>query len=83
MGDLNSRRGHILGTDSDGDGFGTRVRATVPQAELHLYGTKLSSLTHGRGVFKRKFKSYEFAPPEHAKKVIDAAAKEKAEVEAE
>jgi elongation factor G len=83
MGDLNSRRGHILGTDSGGDGFGTRVRATVPQAELHLYGTKLSSLTHGRGVFKRKFKSYEFAPPEHAKKVIDAAAKEKAEVEAE
>jgi elongation factor G len=83
MGDLNSRRGHILGTDSAGDGLGTRVRATVPQAELHLYGTKLSSLTHGRGVFKRKFKSYEFAPTEHAKKVIDAATKEKAEEEAE
>jgi elongation factor G len=79
MGDLNSRRGHILGTDASGDGLGTRVRATVPQAELHLYGTKLSSITHGRGLFTRKFQSYEFVPHEHAKKVIDAAAKEKEE----
>ena len=77
MGDLNSRRGHILGTEAAADGLGTRVRATMPQAELHLYGTKLSSLTHGRGLFSHKFKSYEFAPPDHAKKVIDAAAKEK------
>jgi translation elongation factor EF-G len=45
----------------------------VPQAELHLYGTKLSSLTHGRGTFRRAFKSYEFAPPDHARKVIDQA----------
>jgi elongation factor G len=83
MGDLSSRRGSILGTDSDGNGLGTRVRAVVPQAELHLYGTKLSSITHGRGTFTRKFKSYEFMPHEHAQKVIDAAAKEKAEEEKE
>ena len=82
MGDLNSRRGHILGTDT-ADGVGTRVRATMPQAELHLYGTKLSSLTHGRGWFTRKFQSYEFAPHDHAKKVIDAASKEKQEEETE
>jgi elongation factor G len=79
MGDLNSRRGQILGTDSAGEGMGTRVRAAIPQAELHLYGTKLSSITHGRGTFTRKFQSYEFVPPEHAKKVIDAAAKERAD----
>ena len=79
MGDLSSRRGHILGTDSDGNGLGTRVRAVVPQGELHLYGTKLSSLTHGRGTYTRKFQSYEFMPHEHAQKVIDAAAKEKSE----
>ncbi len=79
MGDLNSRRGQILGTNSADDGLGTRVRATVPQAELHLYGTKLSSITHGRGIFTRKFQSYEFVPHEHAKKVIDAAEKEKEE----
>ena len=83
MGDLNSRRGHILGTDTLPDGLGTRVRAVVPQAELHLYGTKLSSITHGRGTFTRKFKSYEFAPHDHAKKVIDSAAKEKEEELAE
>jgi elongation factor G len=79
MGDLNSRRGQILGTDAAGDGLGTRVRALVPQAELHLYGTKLSSITHGRAIFTRKFQSYEFVPGEHAKKVIDAAQKEKTE----
>jgi elongation factor G len=79
MGDLNSRRGQILGTDSAGEGLGTRVRAAIPQAELHLYGTKLSSITHGRGTFTRKFQSYEFVPPDHAKKVIDAAAKERAD----
>ncbi|MNC98785.1 elongation factor G [compost metagenome] len=55
------------------------MRALVPQAELHLYGTKLSSITHGRAVFTRKFQSYEFTPAEHAKKVIEAAAKEKSE----
>ncbi|HYV97479.1 MAG TPA: elongation factor G [Gemmatimonadaceae bacterium] len=79
MGDLNSRRGQILGTDAAADGHGTRVRATMPQAELHLYGTKLSSITQGRATFTRKFQSYEFVPPEFAKKVIDAAAKEKQE----
>jgi elongation factor G len=75
MGDLNSRRGHIHGTDTLDDGQGSLVRAVVPQAELHLYGTKLSSLTHGRGTFRRMFKSYEFAPPDHAKKVIEASGK--------
>jgi elongation factor G len=83
MGDLNARRGHILGTDVSTNGVGTRVRATVPQAELHLYGTKLSSITHGRGMFTRKFQSYEFMPAEQARKVIEAAAKERAEQAAE
>jgi elongation factor G len=79
MGDLNSRRGQILGTEPAGDGHGTRVRAIVPQAELHLYGTKLSSITHGHGTFTHKFHSYEFMPHESAKKLIDLAAKEKEE----
>jgi elongation factor G len=77
LGDINARRGHILGTDVGNNGNGTRVRATVPQAELHLYGTKLSSITHGRGMFTRKFHEYAFAPAEHAKKVIDVAAKQR------
>src|SRR5687767_15767840 len=40
LGDLSSRRGHILGTDSLPGGI-SRVRAVVPQAELHLYATDL------------------------------------------
>src|SRR5215216_5145522 len=55
LGDLSARRGHILGTDSAGDGRGTRVRAVVPQAELHLYATDLNSTTHGRATFTRHF----------------------------
>ena len=78
MGNLSSRRGHILGTES-ANGGGTVVRGHAPQAELHLYATDLSSMTHGRGTFSRKFHGYEQMPPEAANKVIDEAAKEKKE----
>jgi len=80
MGDLSARRGQILGTES-ADGGGTRVRAYVPAAELHLYATDLNSMTHGRGTFSRRFHGYEQVPPEVAQKVIEAAAKEKKEKE--
>jgi elongation factor G len=76
MGDLSSRRGHILGTESAGDGRGTRVRAIVPQAEMHLYATDLHSKTHGRATFLRKFKGYEQVPHEAAQKVIEESSKE-------
>ncbi len=80
MGDMSSRRGHILGTEAEADMPGvTRVKAIVPQADLHLYGTKLSSLTHGRGYFVHRFHGYENMPAEHASKVIEAAAKNKKE----
>jgi elongation factor G len=77
MGDLSSRRGHILGTEPADDGNFTRVRAIVPQGDMHLYATKLSSLTHGRAVFAQRFHGYEHMPGEHAAKIIDAAAKAK------
>jgi elongation factor G len=76
MGNLSARRGHILGTES-ANGGGTIVRGHAPQAELHLYATDLSSMTHGRGTFSRKFHGYEQMPPEAANKVIDEAAKER------
>jgi elongation factor G len=75
MGDLSSRRGHILGTEPVDDTGLTRVKAVVPLADMHLYATKLSSLTHGRGTFSQKFHGYEYMPHEHAQKVIDHAAK--------
>ncbi|MGQ0765762.1 MAG: elongation factor G [Gemmatimonadota bacterium] len=81
MGDLNQRRGRIMGTDSAGDGHGSRVRAIAPQAELHLYATDLNSLTHGHGTFTRKFHAYEQMPAEAAARVITDAARHKKEDE--
>ena len=78
MGNLSSRRGQILGTES-ANGGGTIVRGHAPQAELHLYATDLNSMTHGRGTFTRRFHGYEQMPPEAAHKVIEDSAKEKKE----
>ncbi len=75
MGDLSSRRGHILCTETIDAQEGTRVRAVVPRAELHLYATDLYSLTHGRGNFRHHFKGYEQMPPDAAHRVIEESAK--------
>lgn len=84
LGDLSGRRGHILGTESVEDEAGamtgyTRIRAIVPQAELHLYASTLQSMTQGRATFTRRFRGYEEAPHEVAQKVIVEHAKEKEE----
>ena len=76
LGDLSARRGQILGTDSPADLPGTRVRAVVPQAELHLYASALQSMTHGRAVFHRHFRGYEEMPPEAAQRVVAEVTKE-------
>jgi elongation factor G len=78
MGDLSSRRGHILGTEPTEEGSFTRVRAIVPQAELHLYSTKLSSLSHGRAVFIQRFHGYEQMPGEAAAKMVESAVRSNA-----
>ena len=80
---MSARRGQILGTDSLPDGRGTRVRAVIPQAELHLYATDLSSMTQGRATFSRKFRGYEEVPPDAAQKIIAESAKQREEVLAE
>ena len=80
MGDLSSRRGHIMGTEGAADGRGTMVRAIVPQSELHLYATDLHSKTHGRATFTRRFKGYEQMPPDAAEKVIADASSKKEEL---
>lgn len=77
LGDLSSRRGHILGTDTVPGGY-SLVRAVVPQAELHLYATDLYSKTHGHGTFVRRFKGYEQMPGEAAQKVINESKGSKA-----
>jgi elongation factor G len=78
LGDLSARRGQILGTDSPADLPGTRVRAVVPQSELHLYASALQSMTHGRASFRRQFRGYEEMPSDAAQRVVDETAKDQA-----
>ncbi|MDB4905394.1 MAG: small GTP-binding protein [Gemmatimonadetes bacterium] len=72
LGDLSSRRAHIQGSDSEGDGF-TIIKAVIPQSELHLYASALQSMTSGHAIFTRHFKGYEEMPAEAAQKVIETA----------
>jgi len=77
MGDLSSRRGKILGMDSDGR-FQI-VKAQVPAMELYHYSTVLRSLTGGRGIHTEEFNHYEEMPRELEQKVIAESKKRKAE----
>ena len=77
MGDLSSRRGKILGMDSEGP-FQI-INAQVPLAELHKYSTQLRSLTSGRGIYTAKFSHYEETPKEIMDKIIENYKKEKEE----
>lgn len=70
MGDLNSRRGRVLGMDSNSRR--EIIRAQVPQAEIQLYGLELTSMTGGRGTFTVKFSHYEEVPAQIAQKIIAA-----------
>jgi translation elongation factor EF-G len=69
LGTISGRRGHILGTDAGADG-GTRVRAQMPEAELHAFITEIHALTHGHGSFTQKFHGYEQVPADVAQRVI-------------
>ena len=69
MGDLNRRRGIVLGMDDDGIG-GKKVRAEVPLAEMFGYSTDLRSATQGRATYTMEFKKYAEAPANVAEKVV-------------
>ncbi len=71
IGDLNQRRGRILGLEPAGRG--QLVRALVPQAELYRYATTLRSLTQGRAAHTRRFHAFEEVPQAELAKVIEAA----------
>jgi elongation factor G len=74
MGDLNGRRGRVLGVDSKGKY--QVIKANVPMAEVLMYALDLNSLTGGRGTFWMKHSHYEEVPAQLAEKVI-AASREK------
>ena len=74
IGDLSSRRGRVLGSDSIG-GI-TEVKAHVPMAEMMKYAPDLRSMTGGQGTFTMEFAHYEECPPNVAEQVIADSKKE-------
>lgn len=74
MGEVNKRRGRVLGMNPADAGQQT-VEAEVPEAEMHDFSTFLRQVTQGRGSFTFDFVRYEEAPPQVAQKVIAEAGK--------
>lgn len=68
IGDLSSRRGKVLGTDSQAGV--TEIRAHVPMAEVLEYAPTLRSMTGGQGTFVMEFDHYEECPPPVAEKIV-------------
>lgn len=74
MGDMNKRRGRILGTDTvDGNAV---VTAEAPQAEILKYATDLRSMTQGRGSYVTEFVRYEEVPSNLQDNIIAASKKQ-------
>jgi len=76
-GNLNTRRGNILGMDSEGDM--QVVRAEVPLSEVMNYSTELRSMTGGQGSFAMEFSRYEVLPGRLVEQVIAKLKKEQGE----
>ena len=77
MGDLNKRRGRVLGMNPIAGG-NQEIVADIPLAELYGYSTDLRSMTGGIGEFSYEFARYEPAPSDVSQKVIEENAKEEA-----
>ncbi len=71
MGDLNKRRGRVLGMNPDHKG-NTIVEADIPMSELYGYSTQLRSMTGGSGSYSYEFARYEQAPNDVQEKEIAA-----------
>lgn len=65
MGDINKRRGRVLGIESN------KIIAEVPMSEMFKYAIDLRSMTQGRGSYTFTFERYEQAPPQVVQKVIE------------
>ena len=78
MGEVNKRRGRVLGMEPAGHGRQT-VEAEVPMAEMHDFTTFIRQCTQGRGSFTFGFERYEEAPANVAQKVIEEAKAEAGE----
>jgi len=74
IGDLNSKRGKILGVDANDDN--QNVRAHVAMASILNYAQELRALTSGRGIFVMEFDHYDVVPDHLTSKIIEEAKKE-------
>jgi elongation factor G len=75
MGDLNGRRGRVLGMDSAGKN--QVIKANVPMAEFLTYAPDLRSMTGGRGIYTMEFSHYEEVPAHIAEKIVEEVNKSK------
>jgi elongation factor G len=75
MGDLNGRRGKVLGMDNAGKN--QVINAQVPMAEFLSYASDLRSMTGGRGMFTMEFSHYDEVPAQSAEKIIEEAKRSK------
>lgn len=75
MGDLNSRRGRVLGMDTQGKN--QVIKANVPMSEFLTYAPDLNSMTGGRGTFSMQFSHYDEVPAQLSQKIIDEVNKAK------
>ena len=75
MGDLNGRRGRVLGMDTKGKN--QIINAQVPFSEFLTYAPDLRSMTGGRGIFTMEFAHYDEVPAQLSEKIIEKINKEK------
>ncbi|MCT4566511.1 MAG: elongation factor G [Maledivibacter sp.] len=75
MGDMNKRRGRILGMEPTGEGY-QKVIAEAPQAEMFKYAPDLRSMTQARGSFVMKFERYDEVPAHLSQKIIEESKEE-------
>ena len=69
IGDINKRRGRVLGMTPNGDGM-QEIVAEVPESEMTTFSTSMRQITQGRGSFTTEFSRYERCPEHIAQKVI-------------
>ncbi|MDD6204037.1 MAG: elongation factor G [Firmicutes bacterium] len=75
IGDINKRRGRILGMNPVAEG--QQIIAEAPLAEMFKYSTDLRSMTQARGSFEMEFVRYEECPPNIAQKIIESSTVDK------
>jgi len=75
IGDLNSKRGRVLGVETKGKG--QVIKAQVPLAEMLEYATQLKAITSDRGDYTMEFSHYDELPPHLKERVIAESKREK------